>query len=210
MNIYLIRHGETEANVMNKEKYTMFTGQYDTSLTQNGEAQALRLFDKIGHLRFDRVFSSDLSRAVNTAEIIFPKMDIHKTSLLRERSLGVFEGKRLLDISTKEEYKKFFSDCEYKDFKHSFVTKAPQGESYTDVMKRVKLFFSNINLHDFDNVAIVSHAITMKCILKFLLNLSEEETLKLKINNCEPIKLINEEGIITREENQRENSKVFS
>ncbi|MDP5274221.1 histidine phosphatase family protein [Chengkuizengella axinellae] len=107
MDIYLIRHGQTEANLLNKEKYTMFTGQYESPLTIEGEEQALKLSRSIKNMKFDKVYSSDLSRAVRTAEIVFPKNNINQTPLLRERSLGFFEGKRIDDLSNKEEYSTF-------------------------------------------------------------------------------------------------------
>ncbi|MFZ3011628.1 MAG: histidine phosphatase family protein [Minisyncoccia bacterium] len=86
--LYLVRHGETEWNV---KKITQ--GQSESILTENGIKQAKETSEKLKHIKFDAIFSSDLSRAHRTAEII--KLDreivIQTSKMLRERAYGRFE-----------------------------------------------------------------------------------------------------------------------
>lgn len=88
--LYIVRHGETEWNVKG-----ITQGQTNSSLTLNGIQQAKITANDLKDIKFDAIFSSDLTRSQNTAEII--KLDreiiIQTSKLLRERSFGSFEGK---------------------------------------------------------------------------------------------------------------------
>ncbi|MEI7688620.1 MAG: histidine phosphatase family protein [Candidatus Nomurabacteria bacterium] len=89
-NLYLVRHGETEWNVKN-----IIQGQSNSNLTEKGIEQAMKTGDELRDIKFDAIFSSDSTRAHNTAEII--KLDreliIETSHLLRERNFGSFEGR---------------------------------------------------------------------------------------------------------------------
>ena len=88
--LYIVRHGETEWNVSGTTQ-----GQTNSSLTQKGIQQAKDVADEFKNIKFDMIFSSDLTRAKRTAEII--KLDreiiVQTSKLLRERAYGSFEGK---------------------------------------------------------------------------------------------------------------------
>jgi len=70
-------------------------GQMDSALTVDGVIQAQATAEKLKHIHFDAIFSSDSPRAVRTAEIV--KLDrqlvVQTSKLLRERNFGHFEGK---------------------------------------------------------------------------------------------------------------------
>jgi len=87
--IYLVRHGESEANRDN-----VSGGHLDSPLTATGEQQAVRTRAALRNVRFDVAYSSDLQRAAKTAEIIYgqPIPKDHQLSGLRERSFGKLEG----------------------------------------------------------------------------------------------------------------------
>lgn len=87
--IYLVRHGETQWNIEHR-----IQGHKDSPLTQKGREQASFLGEKLKNVHFDAVFSSDLGRARQTAELITlsKKMAIQTTQALRERSFGPNEG----------------------------------------------------------------------------------------------------------------------
>lgn len=90
--IYLTRHGETEWN----EK-KLIQGHTDIPLNTKGKEQAKLLGKQLKDIDFDVVFSSDLLRAANSAEIIIKEkeMTVIKIKSLRERFFGRFEGKSL-------------------------------------------------------------------------------------------------------------------
>lgn len=86
---YLVRHGETEWNARG-----IIQGQSDSPLTAVGEEQARLLALQLRDVPFDVAFSSDLGRAMRTAEIIVRGrgLPVRTTPLLRERRFGRYEG----------------------------------------------------------------------------------------------------------------------
>lgn len=87
--IYLVRHGETDWNLKR-----LIQGQTDNPLNQTGIKQAEDLRTRLGNIKFDAFFSSDLMRAKQTAEIVAlnHKLIVQTTKALRERRYGNFEG----------------------------------------------------------------------------------------------------------------------
>ncbi len=103
---YIIRHGESEANV---KKIVQGNGVGNTSLTEKGKEQAKALGDLVKNVHFDYVYSSDLLRAIQTAKIIAIEynLEVYPDKRLRERSQGKFEGmpvKEFLDLYTSENW----------------------------------------------------------------------------------------------------------
>lgn len=88
---YIVRHGETDWNVEKRMQ-----GHSDRLLTLLGKQQAKELSEKLKDVKFDEVFSSDLLRAKETAEIIAleKKMIVKTTQALREKRYGELEGKK--------------------------------------------------------------------------------------------------------------------
>ena len=74
--VYLIRHGESEANVAEFLDLSSDTYIFDAELTPKGKMQAKATANKLNHIEFDLIVSSPLSRALQTYEIIFSKRDI--------------------------------------------------------------------------------------------------------------------------------------
>ncbi|KAF8965288.1 phosphoglycerate mutase-like protein [Flammula alnicola] len=88
--VYLVRHGETQAN-----RDGVIQGQQDTALNELGEEQARLVGEALKGVKFGYAFSSDLSRAVKTAEAILahhPEVKLVKQQELRERFMGDLEG----------------------------------------------------------------------------------------------------------------------
>ena len=87
MNIYVARHGETDWN-----KKNILLGSTDKDLNETGKKQAIELSKKLQHIKFDYIISSDLKRALETANIVKKDASIIKNSKLRERNYGLLEG----------------------------------------------------------------------------------------------------------------------
>ena len=87
--ILAVRHGETEWNLVGRMQ-----GHSDSPLTATGVRQARLLAEGLAGKRVDILYSSDLGRALRTAEIIAGRLslDIQVDPRLRERQLGVMEG----------------------------------------------------------------------------------------------------------------------
>ena len=119
----------------------------------------------------------------------FAERDIIFDPRLKERSMGVFEGKRRRELEQIEEYRKYFEDERFTGFRNSFTVPAPGGETYSDVVKRVTSFLAGIKSKNHEKAVIVSHVVAIRCIIKVINGLSEEETVKTKVKQCEPIVL---------------------
>lgn len=93
LTIELIRHGETEFNITGRVQ-----GQLDIPLNDNGRLQCTLLANRMKDTHIDAVYSSDLSRTLETATILathHPSTPVIKDVRLRERSFGRYQGQRL-------------------------------------------------------------------------------------------------------------------
>jgi broad specificity phosphatase PhoE len=88
--LYVVRHGQS---IHNRDYIT--SGHVDPQLTELGVVQANEAKERLANIVFDEVYSSDLERAIQTAEIITgnPVPITHRLTALRERSFGDFDGK---------------------------------------------------------------------------------------------------------------------
>ncbi|MCD8318593.1 MAG: histidine phosphatase family protein [Paraprevotella sp.] len=97
MELYLVRHGQTEENAAN-----ILQGHLPGDLTSEGIAQAQLLRDRLSRIHFDALWCSDLKRCVDTATLL---NEVHGlptvyTPLLRERDWGPFTGMDILKART--------------------------------------------------------------------------------------------------------------
>lgn len=156
MKIYLTRHSETQWNVKKINQ-----GILDSQLTEDGIKMAKDL--SLIKSNFNKVFSSDLQRAIISAKIIAPESEIIKTKLLREIDVGSWSGKNLerIKIEDKDLYEKYFynpGQYQRKD-----------GESLWDLMERVKNFFEEFIIgKSYEDVLIVTHGVTLCGILNYI------------------------------------------
>jgi alpha-ribazole phosphatase len=84
----MIRHGLTEANLEGR-----YIGTTDLPLCEQGRASLEQLYKSCDYPEVDRVYTSPLKRAVQTAEILYPDSLIEPVDKLRELDFGDFEGK---------------------------------------------------------------------------------------------------------------------
>ena len=95
MKLIAIRHGETEWNAQGREM-----GQLDSALTERGIQQARLVAGRLNQAVFHALYSSDLGRAIQTAEIIAAKCQkqVQLDAGLRERHMGIFQGLTLAEM----------------------------------------------------------------------------------------------------------------
>ena len=88
-NIYIFRHGETDYNVQRRAQ-----GYLDIPLNEKGIEQAHELADKLSNIKLDCIYTSPLSRAMETARIVATKNNVNiiPENGLQERNLGVLCG----------------------------------------------------------------------------------------------------------------------
>lgn len=173
--IFLVRHGETNWN-----KELRYQGQKDVPLSKAGAKQAKLLADRLKKIKFDKVYSSDLKRAYQTAEIILnkKKITITKTEDLREISYGEWEGRLLKEIKT--EYKEALQ----KWWSNPLKAKIPGGESISKFRKRVEKFYNKIIFEVKDkNFLVVSHGGPVRLLVALCLGLSFPNIRTLRVDN---------------------------
>jgi len=177
LRIFLTRHGETVWNAEHRVQ-----GHTDLKLNDRGISQAERLAARIEGLNISTVFSSDLSRAADTAKILLKKLPgaaYHSTFLLRERNWGVFEGKTWQDIESHlpEEIRELRS--------HPVDFRPEGGESRRDVLDRIEKFVGElIENHWNQDVILVTHGGVSSLLIKYMTGMDLANITPFRIENC--------------------------
>ena len=195
MNLILIRHGQSEWNALNQ-----FTGWKDPDLTAKGIEEAHNAGRIINNLKinFDLVFTSALKRAQSTAEIILKEINqplsTIKNQALNERNYGDLAG------LNKDDARKRWGDEQVHIWRRSYDIPPPGGESLKDTGERVLPFFTKEILPhvcEGKNVLVAAHGNSLRSLIKFLDNISDEDIVKLEIPTGAPIHyVINEDGSV--------------
>ena len=97
--LYLIRHGITEGNLDGK-----YIGQTDLALCPQGEKQIQQLVKAGVYPCVEKVYTSPLKRCVETAQIIYPDIQLSKVDEIAEMDFGQFEGKTQKELENLPEY----------------------------------------------------------------------------------------------------------
>ena len=151
MKLYVVRHGESE----NNEK-KCWTGWQDPRLTEKGRQDAERAGRVLSGIPFDRVISSDLCRAVETAEIVVPGCTPETTALLREIDVGSLGGQPL-SLPTDPVARKKLSTEGYADY---------GGESREALRARAREFLALMEKQEnAEHVAAFCHAGFLRAVL---------------------------------------------
>ncbi len=173
--IYLTRHGESKWN-----KFKKIQGQQDIDLTSKGKNQAKILAKRLKQEDIDIIFSSDLTRAYDTAQIVGNEInvDIIKLEELREIKFGPWEGVRTEELVNNygEEYKLWLKTPHKFKFENIETVKELINRAY----KALDIILDN---NDFENILIVSHGTFLKAILLVLLDLDISSFSKFAIDN---------------------------
>ena len=163
MKLIAVRHGETEWNVELREM-----GHLDSALTPLGIQQAEALGHRLNKLGFDALYSSDLGRAVQTAEIIgtICQKRVHLHSGLRERHMGVFQG--LTRVQIQERYLEQLEAYE----RVGFLDLIPEGETAQERTDRsVRVLTEVASRHPGQTVVAVTHGGFLTGFLGFVLGM---------------------------------------
>ncbi|MCF6515634.1 2,3-bisphosphoglycerate-dependent phosphoglycerate mutase [Lactobacillus sp. S2-2] len=204
--LIIMRHGESEANQKN-----IFTGWSDVPLTEKGVFEAQKAGNLLNQLDLNikMVHTSFLKRAILTSNIILSQINqsylpINKSWRLNERHYGALRG--LEKNSVKKEY----GEKQYKLWRRSFkevppelsdsvisdskylnlgVTE-PKAESLEMTYNRVVPYYNNNvvpKLLDGENQLIIAHGSSLRALIKYLENISDDEIDKVEVPNGEPI-----------------------
>jgi broad specificity phosphatase PhoE len=147
--LFLIRHGQSAGNAEGR-----FGGHGPTPLSKLGERQAEMTARALSKEGIHVIYSSDLHRAVQTAEPLAKllKLPVHQTPAFRERHVGVLEG--LTFDESKAEFPRDYYALVNRNIHHVIT----EGESYRHLLRRTTGELRDIlKRHSGDRIAIYSH-----------------------------------------------------
>ena len=209
--IVLVRHGES---VWNKEN--RFTGWTDVELSDKGrnEAQEAGKLLKAEGFTFDYAYTSVLKRAIHTLWNILDEVDqqwlpVEKSWKLNERHYGALQGLNKAETAEKygdeqvKQWRRGFAvtppeltkdDDRFpgKDPRYASLTEAelPLTESLALTIDRVTPYWEEVikpRVASGDKVIIAAHGNSLRALVKYLDNMSEEEILELNIPTAVPL-----------------------
>ncbi|MBU3180571.1 alpha-ribazole phosphatase [Clostridium psychrophilum] len=161
MNIYLLRHGQTEEN-----KKGSYYGNMDISLNEIGISQGIKARAFFNDIKLDRVYVSNKRRTLEMAKLVLGQQDIVviQDGRINEINFGDFEGKtydEIVKLYPKE------SICWHDNWKEF---EPPNGESYIKLCERVKKFMEDIKKLENENILICAHSGVIRAIYCFIMN----------------------------------------
>ncbi|MFA8434936.1 MAG: histidine phosphatase family protein [Marinifilaceae bacterium] len=185
IEIYLVRHGETDYN----KNHRLIGGRSShIHINERGIQQSRQLgaWFRKNNLYFDAVYGSTSNRAQQTLKYIFNgslPSDVILTAELEELSQGAWEGKERAEIYTDKQLEIINSN--------NYTFKAPGGESQQEVETRMYQVMEPIisQLQD-GKILVVSHGTAIKCLLRKILNSDAAMTYKIGISNCGVTKIL--------------------
>lgn len=177
--LVLIRHGVTQYNLDHR-----FCGLTDAPLVSEGVDGSKVLAKKLASIRFTAVYSSELIRSYQTAQIVLNEnhqsnLNIERDSQLNERDYGALTGK------SHQEAKDLLGEEQVQIWRRDWDTCPPGGESLKDVYNRVIPLFKDKILPQLTNpdsaVLIAAHGNSLRALVYYLDQLSIVDLAKLEI-----------------------------
>lgn len=179
--LYLIRHGETAWNVEKRMQ-----GHGGVGLNARGRQQAMRTAHRLNGQHFDALYTSDLDRARETAQIIGEELRLapQVDERLRERDQGEWSGMRLVDVS--REYGELFDQVNASPANVA----PPGGEDFYQVAERIEEALNEIaRRHPGQRVVIVSHGLAIGVARSIGAGEPLDRALSLRPRNAEIVRL---------------------
>ncbi len=174
-----MRHGRSRLNRLHR-----FSGQKEAPLIPEGKESAKKAgrFFKKNNVVFDCVFSSPLLRAYKTASIICKETEFNPKKIiidkrLTEQDFGSWEGLTREEIEKKNPGQVDAWESDY------FHVTPPRGENYADIEMRVGSFARELQKQEANTVLVVTHANTMRLLVKRLAKLDREKTSRLSVSH---------------------------
>jgi 2,3-bisphosphoglycerate-dependent phosphoglycerate mutase len=183
-DLILLRHGQSQWNLENR-----FTGWVDVPLSPRGEAEARAAGEKLRGRRIDKLYTSVLARALDTARLALQTAGIgplptERDAALNERMYGDLQGKN------KAEAMQEFGADQVKLWRRSYDVRPPGGESLADTAARVLPYWESHILPDVragKNVLVAAHGNSLRALVMHLDKLTREQVLELEIPTGVPL-----------------------
>ena len=185
-NLILVRHGQSEWNEKN-----LFTGWENPGLTKKGEKEAKdagKIINDLG-INFDYLYTSALIRAQLTGSIILSEINQKNVNTIENKALNErFYGD--LQGLNKDECRKKWGDEKVQMWRRSYDQGPPGGETLKQTGERVVPYFrEEIEplVKNGSNILIAAHGNSLRSLIKFLDDVTDEDIVKLEIPTGAPI-----------------------
>lgn len=163
MKIYVIRHGETNAN-----KDGVLQGASNWPLNEDGVKLAKLTGENMKGIKFDVCFSSPLDRAKQTAELVLKhsgnNINIIFDKRIEELNMGIYEGKKIKSNELEVPILKILL-FKWNAF---FCGRFKGGETIKELCKRTQELLNEVSKMDYENVLISTHGCAMRAMLNKL------------------------------------------
>ena len=189
--LILIRHGESEWNALGK-----WTGWTDVSITDEGARLSRELGEKLGDVRIDVAYNSELKRTKETLDAVLEGMsqtpERRVSGAVNERDYGVYTG------MLKEEVRTEIGEEAYLALRRGWDRPIENGESLKDVYTRVLPFYLEEivpQLLDGKNVLIVGHGNSLRAMVKYIDTISDDDISSFEFgHNCAMVYEVDGDG----------------
>ncbi len=177
MRLIIIRHGESQWNQIGR-----YQGQQDAPLSDLGQRQAAALAERLKNEPLDAIFASPLQRANLTAQAVakhHPDVPFITDAALLEISHGDWEG--LMTHEVVEQY----GDGLREWRQHPTRAQMPNGESFSNILKRV-LDFRERLMHEYTdkNVLVSTHDVVVKILVADALGMNMDRINRIWVTNA--------------------------
>lgn len=219
--LMLMRHGQSRWNAENR-----FTGWVDVTLSVLGLKEAEESGNKLKEISIDVAFTSELIRAQQTLFTILSKQNktgivvhssskdplslssnlltpedipIYETHRLNERHYGILQGLDKAEVRAK------FGEEQTLQWRRGYKACPPEGESLEDVYKRAVPYFKETIMPfvaSGKNVIVSAHGNSLRAIVKYIENISDDEIVNLDIPTGEVVMYEFEAGQVSRRQGE--------
>lgn len=180
-SILLIRHGETAWNAVRR-----LQGHIDIPLNEEGERQAGALAQALATEQVDAIVSSDLQRAMQTAQAVAAQYDgapVQTDAQLRERCYGVFEGMLYADIA--QQYPADYALWQARDIDAVMPPGERTAESFRQFYQRSVAGIARwAGRHPGRTIVIVAHGGVLECAYREAVGMSLDSPRDFQVKNA--------------------------
>ena len=196
-NLVLVRHGQSEWNEKN-----LFTGWKDPNLTKKGIGEAIEAGKllKAKNMKFDLMYTSNLTRAQETGRLILEEMNLTNITIEKDQSLNERNYGDLAGLN-KDDARKKWGDEQVHIWRRSFDVPPPGGESLKNTAERVLPYFHKNIMPEVKkglDILIAAHGNSLRALVMELENISSDEIVNLEIATGVPLIYECNEGDIKR------------
>ncbi|MCX6720032.1 MAG: 2,3-diphosphoglycerate-dependent phosphoglycerate mutase [Candidatus Staskawiczbacteria bacterium] len=176
--LYLQRHLKSQWNLENK-----FTGWTDVPLSEEGIESAPKAAENFAGAEIDKVYTSPLTRNRDTVALILKNLGKENLPIVADKALDERNYGELQGLN-KDEVKAKYGEEKVHLWRRSYDVAPPGGESLKDVCERTTPFFKEYvekDLKDGKNVLVVASHNSLRAIVKYVENISDEKIIGVEL-----------------------------